>query len=844
MKKGKILAAAVLSAVLGTQALLMTGCGSEDNNPIRGEKFEMAKITDYTTYDNGDFSEYDNGKTERSDLLPDQWEEYGAGDPYVFRYNGMYYLYVSTRDRETGVMAWKSQDMLHWTPCQGDGLELGFVSNDPITNSAYAPEVYYFNGKFYMTTSPAGRGHYTLRAESPEGPFTRITENYASSIDGSYFVDDDESIYFFHAGSGGIAVDTLASFESVPENKGTINTANLGWTEGPMMIKRDGFYYLTYTGSQVTSNAYKVCYATVKEGGDITWNGDYREGNGNPILLNVDIENNFKGLGHSSTVLGPDMDSYYIIYHTLDMTTGHGPWRSFNIDRLIFNGSQMSVSGSKTDSVAANLPEFSANDTSGDGFETVGDKILSKKVTGSVFTAEFNFTGNNVKNIVSYTDENNYAYVVTDYTAKTVKLNRVSGGNDNEIASGTLVNDFDPSVIHTVRVAYADGVCDVYFDNMRKIKNAAVTLVSGKIGYIGGTAEYTAFSDVARGYSDRKELKQNDLSIGAANYLPDGAYEDVRSYKFGKGSGVSTVEVDDYEYPDDMQFDGAKQLTLANNGDFARYAMYFREGGHYGLFMTYDKKYAGRSIGIQVGGGEIINTKLPTVKIDDEDFYSTIYTACVGEFDVEKGANLITIYGGDKGVGFISFTTKQKSFGKFEFINDLKEAVDTGALYSSMFRITEDGHATRSGSRMLVYFGDKTLADYEVEVRIRFLSENISGAGIILRADNYATGQFDKGGDSIQGYYIGLDSSKVALRKYNFNFTRTNVRFASHGKSDLITDHWFRLKAVIKGNTVTVYLDGKKMLSYTDLHPFGAGYFGLYSEGAEVVYKNLIIRGI
>ena len=65
MKKGKILAAAVLSAVLGTQALLMTGCGSEDNNPINGEKFEMAKITDYTTYDNGDFSEYDNGNTEK-----------------------------------------------------------------------------------------------------------------------------------------------------------------------------------------------------------------------------------------------------------------------------------------------------------------------------------------------------------------------------------------------------------------------------------------------------------------------------------------------------------------------------------------------------------------------------------------------------------------------------------------------------------------------------------------------------------------------------------------------------------------------------------------------------------
>ncbi len=847
MKKSKILAAAALSAVLGAQTLLMTACGSGEEalTAIKGETFEMPKIENITTYDNGDFSEYSDGKTERSELLPDQWEEYGAGDPYVFRYNGMYYLYVSTRDRETGVMAWKSNNMINWTPCQGEGLDLGYVANDPITTSAYAPEVYYFNGKFYMVTSPAGRGHYTLCADSPEGPFVPITGNYGLNIDGSFFVDDDERIYFLGAATGGITIYSMKSFEdAAPEYEGQIRKASLGWTEGPMMIKRGDYYYLTYTGSEVTMPSYKVCYATVNAGDDITYNGDYREGNGNPILLTVDNEADFKGLGHSSTVLGPDMDSHYIIYHSLDMVTGHGPWRSFNVDRLIFNGTQMSVSGSKTDSIAANLPAFHAENTAAtDKFETVGDKTLSQSSTGKVFTAEFNFKGDKVKNIVSYTDENNYAYVIADYAAKTVKLNKVSSGTDSNVAEGTLVNDFKPDVIHTVRVAYADGVCDVYFDNLRKIKDVAVMLSPGKIGYIGGEAAYTAFSNVARGYSDKIELKQSDLAIGAANYLPEGAYDGVTSYKLGKGSGVSSVTVDEDENVDDIEFTGAKQLTLNNSGDFARYATYFREGGHYGVYLTYDKKYAGCAVGVQLNGGDIVTVRLPKVSAAADDFDGNIYTACVYEFDVEKGANIITIYGGDKKFAFISLTFDKKSYGAFKFENSLTEAVDVGAQYSSMFRITDEGHATRSGNRMLVYIGDETLADYEIEVRIRFMSENIYSAGIILRAGNYSTHNMDTK-SSIEGYYIGLDSSKLVFSKYNFDFTRTNVRFEGHKYSEKLTDHWFRLKARIKGNTVTVYLDGEKMFSYTDLHPFRSGYFGLYSDGAEVVYRNLKIKGI
>ena len=234
---------------------------------------------------------------------------------------------------------------------------------------------------------------------------------------------------------------------------------------------------------------------------------------------------------------------------------------------------------------------------------------------------------------------------------------------------------------------------------------------------------------------------------------------------------------------------------------------------------------------------------MPEVNASEDDFLCNIVSANVAEFDAEAGANIITLIGGKNEVGFISFTMTERAYGEFGLVSDLKETVDRGALYSSMFRLTDEGHMTRSGNRMLVFFGDGTISDCEMEVSMRFVSENIYGAGVILRASNYATSNFDDN-TSMQCYYVGIKNSLVSLSKYNYTLTRTNVRYESHGHRDSLTEHWFKIKTTFKGNTVAVSVDGKEVFRYTDPHPFPAGYFGLYSEGAEVVYKNLTIKGL
>ena len=77
-----------------------------------------------------------------------------AGDPYVLRYNGKYYLYVSTNSWYCNYRVWESTDLVHYTylgtfdflDAQGKRTE-----NDDSTRQgydyecSYAPEVHYWN---------------------------------------------------------------------------------------------------------------------------------------------------------------------------------------------------------------------------------------------------------------------------------------------------------------------------------------------------------------------------------------------------------------------------------------------------------------------------------------------------------------------------------------------------------------------------------------------------------------------------------------------------------------------------------------------------------------------------
>ena len=176
-----------------------------------------------------------------SSIEADTWPDYGTGDPFIMRYDGKYYLYPSTRDSMTGIKCWSSYDLVNWT-------YEGLCAKEGLTKAAYAPEVTYINGVFYMVTSPAGNGHYLLTSTSPTGPFTAVTGNWGQSIDGHIFVDNDGKVYFYRSSGHGImAFELLSAENGTVSLGGEINTGGFisdgepsNWTEGPMVVYHDG----------------------------------------------------------------------------------------------------------------------------------------------------------------------------------------------------------------------------------------------------------------------------------------------------------------------------------------------------------------------------------------------------------------------------------------------------------------------------------------------------------------------------------------------------------------------------------------------------------------------------
>lgn len=245
-------------------------------------------------------------------------------DPFVLRFNGRYYLYCTN----PGVKCWSSDDLLSWREEGCVTPEEEFPGLVP-----FAPEVTYENGFFYMYTSPHGLGHYVLRSESPLGPFRKITPNVGHSIDFSVFLDEDGRRYAFWADDAGI----LGCEMPAPDAFGPPRLVGAflhGWTEGPFVVKRDGVYHLTYTGNHYLSRGYRIHSAVA----DAPL-GPYRESPDNPLI--VQTEGDVVGLGHSSTVTGPDLRSFYLLYHNLNPDRS----RDLNVDRVLFSPAGMTSLG-------------------------------------------------------------------------------------------------------------------------------------------------------------------------------------------------------------------------------------------------------------------------------------------------------------------------------------------------------------------------------------------------------------------------------------------------------------------------------------------------------------------
>src|SRR5262249_18573437 len=131
--------------------------------------------------------------------LPNSYE---LPDPCVIRHQGKYYLY-GTKVTANGINCWESADLVNWT-------HRGAVTPSTPQHQS-APDVFYYNGTFYMYISNQGHQHYVLTSSSPTGPFSVVRTNWCPSIDGSAFMDDNGQMWFSWASPGGITYRPMSN---------------------------------------------------------------------------------------------------------------------------------------------------------------------------------------------------------------------------------------------------------------------------------------------------------------------------------------------------------------------------------------------------------------------------------------------------------------------------------------------------------------------------------------------------------------------------------------------------------------------------------------------------------
>ena len=289
-----------------------------------------------------------------------------GADPFVLFYEGKYYMYCTTETGQVlvgandfateteegdGIYVYESTDLKSWTR-RGYALKRGDSMGE---KWFWAPEVLAYRGKFYMVY--ASEEHIAVAcADHPLGPFKQENKRWlreGMAIDGSFFVDDDGSVYLYYVrldGQNRIYVakmkDDLSEIEK--EYDDCLICADAPWetldcliAEGPFVLKHKGLYYLTYSCNHTRCIDYGVGYAVSSSPV-----GPFTKFDGNPILTR---RGKLVGVGHHSFIRVND-GTLYCAYHCHNVNSDYFKPRMFcmntaefvegenGIDRLVING--------------------------------------------------------------------------------------------------------------------------------------------------------------------------------------------------------------------------------------------------------------------------------------------------------------------------------------------------------------------------------------------------------------------------------------------------------------------------------------------------------------------------
>ncbi len=249
-----------------------------------------------------------------------------APDPTVTRVEDDYYVVTSSFTHFPGLPIYHSKDLVNWTqvgnaidrPDQFDfrGLE--------VSRGIFAPDISFHEGTYYLASTCVDcGGNFVMTADSPTGPWSDPHWLGFEGIDPSIHWDDSGKAYILNNGAPneepryeGHRAIWIQEFDwqnltMTGERKQLINggvdiSEEPVWIEGPHIIQRNGYYYITAAEGGTSVHHSQTIFRS-----DDVW-GPYEPADHNPILTQRDLEfereNPIIAAGHAKFVQIPNGD--------------------------------------------------------------------------------------------------------------------------------------------------------------------------------------------------------------------------------------------------------------------------------------------------------------------------------------------------------------------------------------------------------------------------------------------------------------------------------------------------------------------------------------------------------
>lgn len=720
-----------------------------------------------------------------------------AADPFVMRFNGKYYLYTTGAEE---IRVYESTDLVHWT-------FMGHCTRNGEGRIAFAPEVFYWRGAFYMVTSPSGNGHYIMKSESPLGPFDRITGNFGFSIDGSLFAGDDGTLYMLNlAGNNSIAITEIDENTMKPKgvNKPTGVTL-YRWTEGPGVFRRGEWSYLTFTGNHYLSAGYRVAWASRK--GDMI--GKYRQADDHTLLIKSEFANPFTGLGHSSNFYGPDLDSIYTAYHCHALEqTGGGLVRWYNVDRLLTNGGKLYSTGpTMQDMPVPGMPDFYGYADGDTGcFAENGCGYFADAGGSRRFTQECNFslTGGCM---AWQTGSVNGTPALIETDGKTIAFSV----NGETVRKAEVPELGEAGRLHTLRVECTEDVMYVYIDTMRLLMIENPGVVSDAVG--AHKRENVSYSFIAH----------TGKALGDGDYLaPKAVPGTFAAVHAVNGKELESVITGDCE---------EKAVCLGEAG----YIVTVREDGGYAVNITARKADAGKTISFRADEGEEVSFVLPEAPDGKSEYYTSVFK---GIF-LTEGVHTLYVAGENVYVKDFAFFKHSAAEARVWDIskNDRKGIITLGGFTCKNGRLS-----ISTGKTGFALTGNEGQTDYELCVKFDIPKNGAGFSGILINATDvsYYTDQVP---ESAFGYGIALTGNGITVKRLNYGAPGKNI--------NIKIPEWKNLEEAsltvrAESGVISIFLTGEDTPVYVihDEIPYTHGLAGLFSTGKELSVSEISVKPI